>query len=863
MKNKIKQHLYKRKEIYIFVLLFMVLAILGHGYVLYRFLKDGILFAGPNDAIEQMLPIQMYLYEHWTHGSFFYSTDLGLGGDMLKDFAYYFSTNILFIMNVILIWIGSFIFNYNTDHMIFWTENAIVISIVKSFLIMLSTFLLFKKLGLNKLTSVVAAFLFAVSPIYFRFTVYWPFFSDVFVLLPLLLLSIERYLKNKKIGMFIVIVTITFINNFYFAYYQLLIGLIYFLYRFIFQHKDDIVPRFQQLKIFFIASVLGLGCSLFIFFHAATGFLGNNRARYGGKIPLLSDFTKHDNIFYDNYLIVVLFIVIQALLTFKLYKHYYFRLFSIFTIAFMIASFIPFVDSVFNGFSAPQKRWHYLLTFFSSGLIALYIYYFKSIPIKHYVMTCIPSFIIIFASYMITKDYVVWIWMVPILFIIGLVVLTFKKNTYLIISYAGAILLLSFLVSKEHSKNQIYHDDHEKRANTFYIQASTFDSGLQRKHLKQIKKQTTSDERIAWRVLNEDNTPMYQHFKGMSLYSSIFDGGLNDYLYNKAKVNLQNESLSKYSNMQGRSNLYSLWSTKFLMKKSYQQETPANFKLVSDDGKYQILKNEQMLPAVKVTDKYYDSNQIHTPIELEHAMIKGAVTSDTSKQFTKLKDSPNLLNKATITERNATYHNEKLTVPHNGDGLTLTLPKNIASRYQDMYLMLHIERMPPQSNYTLQINDYDNNRLFKDSKYRMNQDDLLYRVPINKDGKIFIALTNGKYKLKLQGLYGEDYQTLKNADKKKHYTYKEKNNTINIHLKDHKSGTAVVNIPYREGLKAKVDGKTVNVKKVNQIMTGIDVKKNSEHIEITYAPPYFKTMMIVSIISIILSIVFTRKMNKK
>src|SRR5699024_12329319 len=76
-----------------------------------------------------------------------------------------------------------------------------------------------KKIGLNRLSSVVSAFLFAVSPIYFRFTVYWPFFSDVFILLPLLLLSIERFLKNKKIGMFILIVALTFINNFYFAYY--------------------------------------------------------------------------------------------------------------------------------------------------------------------------------------------------------------------------------------------------------------------------------------------------------------------------------------------------------------------------------------------------------------------------------------------------------------------------------------------------------------------------------------------------------------------------------------------------------------------------------------------------------------------
>lgn len=862
MINKFKQYLHNKHAIkYIF--LFLILAILGHSYVLYRYLNDGIIFTGPNDGIEQMLPIQMYLYEHWTSGSFFYSTDLGLGGDMFMDFSYYFSTNILFIMNVILIWIGSFIFNFNTEHMLFWAQNAIFISIVKSFLIMMFTFLLFKKLGLNQLSSIVAAFLFAVSPIYFRFTVYWPFFSDVFMLLPLLLLSIERFLKDKKIGLLIIIVAITFINNFYFAYYQLLTGLIYFLYRFIFTHKDDIIPRMQQLKVLVTASILGLGSSLFIFFHSARSFIGNNREIYQGKIPLLSDFTKHDNIFYDNYLIVVLFITIQALLTYKLYKHYYYRLFSILTFVLIISSFIPYVDSIFNGFSAPQKRWHYLLTFFSSGLIACYVYYFKSIPVKQYILTSLPAFIVIFTSYFITNDYVIWIWMVPLLFVMGLLVLTLKvkRSKLLIASYALMILFLSFLVSKEHSKNQIYHDDHERRANDFYMQASTFDSGLQRNHVSTLKNQTDADERIAWRVLTQDNTPMYQHFKGMSLYSSIFDGQLNQYLFKDAKVNLQNESLSRYSNFQGRSNLYSLWSTKYMMKKSYQKESPANFKIKSDDGKYQILENEQMLPAVKVTDQYYDERTINNPLDLEHAMIKGVVSSDHSKEYSRINKSPNLLNETTITARNANYHNDTLSVPNNGDGITITLPKEMTSKYEDMYLMMHLERALPQSNFTVQINDYDNHRLFEDSKYRMNQDDLLYRIPVPKDGKIFIALTNGKYKLKLQGLYGENYDTLKQADKQKDYTYQEKNGKIDIHLKAHKAGTAVINMPYRDGLKAKVDGKKTSVNKVNHIMTGIDVDKQDKHIEITYKPPYFVTMIIVSILFISLSILFTRKIN--
>src|SRR5699024_1158043 len=275
-----------------------------------------------------------------------------------------------------------------------------------------------------------------------------------------------------------------------------------------------------------------------------------------------------------------------------------------------------------------------------------------------------------------------------------------------------------------------------------------------------------------------------------------------------------------------------------------------------------ILKNKEMLPAVKVTNKYYNQKQLKTPLDEEHAMINGVITDSHSSDYSQIKNAPNLLNQTNITKRNVKYKNNILTFPKNGDGLTITLPKEIAKKYKDMYLMLHLERKPPQSNFSIQFNDYSNNRLFEDSKYRMLQDDLLYRVPVNSDCKRYIALSNGTYNLKLQGFYREDYKTLKSVNKKNNYSYKEENGAIDIDLNNHSGGMAVINIPYRNGMTATVDNKEVQVEKVNHIMTGVNVSKNSKHIKIQYKPPFFKTMIFVSIISIILSYLYTRKVNK-
>ncbi len=57
------------------VLIFIGLAVIGHSFYIYRFLKDGTIFTGPNDGLEQMLPMQLYLYQKITSGKWFYDMD--------------------------------------------------------------------------------------------------------------------------------------------------------------------------------------------------------------------------------------------------------------------------------------------------------------------------------------------------------------------------------------------------------------------------------------------------------------------------------------------------------------------------------------------------------------------------------------------------------------------------------------------------------------------------------------------------------------------------------------------------------------------------------------------------------------------
>ena len=55
-----------------------------------------------------------------------------------------------------------------------------------------------------------------------------------------------------------------------------------------------------------------------------------------------------------------------------------------------------------------------------------------------------------------------------------------------------------------------------------YIHSSLYNSELQRQLLSYMTHTKEPWERIDWRVNEQDNTPMYQKFKGLSLYSVFF-----------------------------------------------------------------------------------------------------------------------------------------------------------------------------------------------------------------------------------------------------------------------------------------------------------------------------------------------------
>lgn len=90
---------------------------------------------------------------------------------------------------------------------------------------------------------------------------------------------------------------ISFANNFYFAYYQVLMGLIYYNLRMFHAHPDDQKRGMKTVLPLSVAAVLGVGSSLFFFFHGARSFFNNQRIPFEGDIPFIEPFNENTNLF--------------------------------------------------------------------------------------------------------------------------------------------------------------------------------------------------------------------------------------------------------------------------------------------------------------------------------------------------------------------------------------------------------------------------------------------------------------------------------------------------------------------------------------------------------------------------------------
>lgn len=822
---------------------------------LYRYVANGVLYIGKGDGMKQMIPFQVYLYEHFKESRTFYDVSFGLGGDYFTSLSYYYATSLVSYITFLLLAVYQ-LFNH-ADIITQMIHMQYVTAILKCSLVFVAMYYAAKEIGLKNRPALLAAILYSWSTIFYYFTYTWSFFSDVMIYLPLSILGLERLLRKGRPFILIMSIAVTVFSNFYLAYYEMIAVGIYFLLRVIRRHHDDRLTRPQAVLQTVAAAVIGFMVGNIGFIAGVTSFINNDRTLEKLNVPLLIEWSSNNNIFYGGFHLVVIFVAVIALCAFKLYRYYYYKLFAVATWILMLGSLTPFVGSMFNGFSMPQRRWVYILAFSTAILAALFIQHLAELTVRELLLAACPIILVVLISALLLHQFDYWILYIPL--IVMMMVFYLKNPTgrgLSLIILATALCQLTLIQDYHYGVQHPYF----KTADYFY--ADVYNRKMQQE-IDQLKNAQPDDMRRI--SLNDDssvNTPMYYGYNGTMLYSSIFDKKILEFYEDDLQIAQDKQKNSYYARLSGRENLASLLNVDHYI--TAEPDASPLFKQRDDfvaAKRYAVLKNPYPLPSVRVADKIYAASSLHNALEREHAMLAGVVKEEGAAGHFQV---PDLLPYAKLSTDHADYKGRTLDVKEDGGGLVLAFDRSKIQPYTELYLTMKADIIAPEDrDFYVQVNEKKVMKPKKKYKYRRRAKDAVMNVKAAET--IRITFPKGTYHVELRSVQGEDYQQLRQAYakyQKKPLTFKKEKKGFSVDLQGDK-GTLVLPMPYTTGLTAYVDGKERPVEAVNYLMTGVDVKQHDKQVIIRYTPPYLKWGLVIMLIGLLSTALWLQRIYQK
>ncbi|WZY00503.1 YfhO family protein [Bacillus sp. FSL W7-1360] len=840
-----------------------VVALSAHAFFFYQW-GHGQFMVGPHDGTEQMLAFKQFLFEQYKNGAWFYAYDFGLGGGTYSQLAYYFSTNVLFLITCIAIYVGQWLgFFAHADTVVFWGQAAVFVSAFRLAIVIFTSALVFRYMRASWRYAFVGAVLYGVSLMYFRHVSFWEFFADAYVWLPLLVLGVEKIIREQKPTWLIVAVALTLINNFYFAYMNLIFIGLYALMRLIIRFPNDQATRSVQIRFYIPALLLGFMVASVAFIPAVHGFLQNYRPSFSEPIAA---FTLQDNLLYSSKLWLIPAIFLVLILIRTLYKHKPFFFFAILTGLFVIFHYSPLIGSAFNGFSAPQFRFEYMGSFAVAGAVVFGLPKLRATPKKTLLISLIiTSTLFLFAFF---TDATNWrteqqLWTIVVFTIVTLFCVWQRSQRALI-----TILILGTLViSNVYQSERLFVNGNIQKTSRSYLERTAYGDHTPSELIhKALMKDNRPLPRTEWIADVRNNTPLVQHFDGNSVYSSILTKHLLFLYYRDLQITMNRESLSRYYGFGDRANLHSLFQTTYkLVDPKEDTPIPYGFVLKDTNDQYHLYENELVLPFARVATAIYSEEDLAelSMLEREHAMLTGVIARDEIARDTYDATATDKMPQATIHPVGGTYEDGVLTVTEKKGGIDIKVGERAENEVDD-YLSFYLKNRDATAPlFPLTVNEFETSRKSLKSIYKTEENHLTIRV--QSSDTLSLRVPKGSYDLRDFQLYSESYDLLREAS--------ETNEPLDVSISNHHLHVTVPNakdgslltvpVPYEKGWEVTVNGEKADLEQVNYAFLGVQLSQGDNEVRFSYLPPFFRLSVGLSSAGLILAMLWHIYRKKK
>lgn len=713
------------------------------------------------------------------------------------------------------------------------------------------------------------------------------FFVNPMIIFPLLLMETDKCLKGKSPVLYIVYLTLSFINFFYFAYMMSIMVFLYCLvWYFIENPNKNRKIMFYLFGKFVICSCIGFLISAAFVLPVTDLLLAADRVSMERNITLLysakyyadflAGFINSASVGPDSFIGFTPLALTGVILMFFEKRN---KFLKIIFISLTVIACCPLLGSAMNGFAYASNRWIWAYALCVSFIFTITLPKLMELPkakLGKIIVVCATHCILVLLT---AQDVTMELLLIIIIYAAYLIVLYFINHLTEWKKNATLFCLIGFLTISTYG---VY----SPICNAFWEQINlgsalnmhTVDSSSDL--VKRL------DDPSSWRYDSynasiQQNNGLIQDLKSFNFYSSFYNNNVDKFHQEMAFTNMP--SNFKYSNLESNVILTKLLGAKYFLVKSYDTEfLPYGYDKkvlegVAGDGMYSIYTSETALPLAFTYEKVMSRQTYEqlSPLEKQELIMEYCVMDMDAENFS---STPALSSEEVsyrIAGSDRVSLEEKCFTVEDSGGTVSLLAEELSPEF-NYFLLFEDINCDSVNRYNIFVSNGERRKKYSgympESHLYGGKHTGLIDLGTGSSGENVIDLSfqsEGKYTFNNISLWRLPVsvidEKLENRVKASISDLKMETNAITCSRQSLKDEILFISSPYSKGWKASVNGEAVEIRKANTAFMAIPLQKGDNQIRLEYMTPMLLEGLFLSCLGLtgLCTVAWLWRKNKK
>ncbi len=671
------------------------------------------------------------------------------------------------------------------------------------------------------------------------------------------LLGVYRYFEKNKSELLIISVFLIILTSYYYSIGSFITIYLYGIYYYLKKKEVSIKKIIQFLITFSIRILIGILLAGFFLFPVIYVILnGRNTLSISLNFSYFIPYIDLNKIMYGTYgigLTAILWIsfIYQILFMKKEYK--------ITTIILGIMISFPIINLILNGGLYQDGKVFIPLMPFFLFLIANTIKDITDIKIswKRFIFIVLSSSIMLLKIHLEPRYLFYYLELIVTLYLLWLY--QRKKKLY----YLIPIIISAFMITmiNHYNDHLISMNDYQKQLEynsypiDFYLNQNTDSIYRYQDNLSGSNSLNYANANLDYR------TTLYSSTSNLNYWNQFYETFNNNDIYRNHFMLNQTNNLF-FLNYMG---------IRYLLT---NDKVPYGYQVVKTFSNGTLYENKNTYPIAWVSNHLLNTNEYQKLSYLEQleAYQNNIIVSGES-QNANLQFNYHPLD----LEKDFIYQDSlNLSYAKTQNGYQITSKKNgklilnLSTPINDSALVIHfkIDRIPSckEGDIAIKINEVQNKLTCKSWKY-YNQNETFDYVISNQQNidQLTLEFTKGIYLISDIEIYQVPCSFFQEKDitELKIDFSKTKGDRLEGNIQIEQDGYMIFTIPYDNGFRIQVDGKPVEIEKVNNLFLGFPISKGQHQIDLTFEAPYANFGKGITLLGIILTTVVIISERKK